>query len=88
MASYNVFQPTYDNWKTERTALAGTTYYVKHDFHYIGILVKQVSGIVDVFLVELARTPEDTNAVDFKANVIPTAILVVSVDDAITKAIA
>jgi hypothetical protein len=86
MSSYNIIQPIYSDWKTARTTLAGTTYYVQHDLHYLGILIKSVSGIIDVYLVELTRTPEDTNTADFETNVKSSATLVVSVDDAITKA--
>lgn len=87
MSATNVMQPSYSDWKTARTTLAGTTYYIQHDFHYMGILIKEISGIIDVYLVEVCRTKEDQNVADFEANVKPTAVLVVTVDDAITKEI-
>ena len=89
MSSLNIIQPTYADWKAARTALAGTTYYVQHDFHYLGILVQVVSGIINVYLAELTRTPTaNASTTDFETNVKPTAILVVSVDDAVTKVVA
>lgn len=88
MSSINIIQPTYADWKTARTTLAGTTYYVQHDFHYLAILVQEVSGIINVYLAELTRRPEDANNTDFETNIKGTATLVVSVDDAIAKVVA
>lgn len=88
MSSINIIQPTYADWKVARTTLGGTTYYVQHDFHYLGILVQQVSGIINVYLAELTRRPEDANNTDFETNIKGTATLVVSIDDAVAKEVA
>ena len=84
MASINYIQPTYADWKLARTAVGGTTYYVEHDFHHLGIVVQVVSGIINVYLVELCRTPEDANDVDFVTNIKGTATQVATVDDAVS----
>lgn len=88
MSATNIIQPTYANWKLARTAVGGSTYYIKHDFHYMGIVVQLISGIINVYLVEICRTPEDPNVSDFETNIKPTAILKVSVDDAISAVVA
>lgn len=88
MSATNVIQPTYSDWKTARTTLAGTTYYIQHDFHYLGILVQEVSGIINLYLAEICRTKEDPNVADFEANIKGTATLVATVDDAVAKEIA
>jgi hypothetical protein len=82
---YNLFSPSYTEWKDTRTAGALTAYYVQYDLHYVGILVDKTEE--SIFRIDISRDGYDPNLVDFETNIKPTAVLVPTVDDAIAIAL-
>ncbi len=82
---YNLFSPTYTEWKDTKTAGTLTAYYVQYPNHYIGILVDKSEE--SIFRIDISRDGYDPNMVDFETNIKPTATLVPTVDDAIAIAL-
>jgi hypothetical protein len=80
---HNISFLSYAEWKTTRTALAGATYVVKYDKHYIGIVIDSSAERYEVYCAEIVRFPDDPNLVDFETNIEPTAVEKVCIEDAI-----
>lgn len=75
---------SYATWKTVRTAVAGTTYYVEHDNEYILIIVDNTEKIVS--LCRLIRVPTTSADVsNFDTTIKGTATVVNSVNEAIAQ---
>jgi len=86
MGNYRELNNSFAVWKTARTSLAGNTYVVTTPARYIGVLVHQAEQIVHA--VNITRNPSDTTTLnDFETNILPSAIVKTSVDDAITTEI-
>lgn len=81
---HDIIFPTYATWKAARTALAGTTYVVTYDRHYIGIVIDSSLERWEVYCTEVVRFSDDSNLADFVANVLPGSTAVSTIEDAIT----
>lgn len=82
---FTYVSPTYADWKTVRTTDVLVCYYIKYDFHYVGILVNKTSQIV--YRIDISLDGKDPNQADFETLILGDGVVqVTSVDDAIALA--